>query len=91
MIYGVVPIIFIMIMEYLCVVCAIECIMAAFQKPKLWKLELMVTITKALPFRIQCSLVPLLDSLTLVLAHMLLEIFVSLISGFVFLLYFNSL
>ena len=88
--YGVLPIIFMLIMKYLCV-CAIECVMAAFQKPKLLKLELMVTITKALPFGTQCSLVPFLDSLALVLALKLLEISLSLIYGSHFLLYFNPL
>jgi hypothetical protein len=77
---GVVQILFMSIMEHLHVVCAIECVMASFLKPKLLKLESkIVNITKALPFGTQCSLVPFLDSLALVLALKLLEVSLSLI------------
>ena len=60
-------------MKRLCVVCTIECIIVAILEPKLLKLEFMVVITKALPFGIQCSLVPFLDDLVLVLALKLFE------------------
>ena len=88
---SVVQILFMSIMEHLRVVCAIECVMALFLKPKLFKLELKIVTTKALPFGTQCSLVPFLDSLALVLALKLLEISLSLIYGSHFLLYFNPL
>ena len=55
-----------LMMEHVCVVCAIKCVIAMFLKPKLLKLEFMIIITKALPFGTQCFLVPFLDSLVLV-------------------------
>ena len=60
-------------MEYLCVVCAIECVMPTILKPKLLKLELIVVIAKAIPFGTRCPLMPFFDSLALVLVVILLE------------------
>ena len=73
-----------LIMENLCVGCAIECVMALFFKLKLLKLEFMGTITKALSFGTQCLLMPFLDSLASVLVLKLLEISLSLVSRFHF-------
>ena len=51
-----------LIVEHLCVVCAIECVIVVVLKPKLLKLEFMIVITKALPFGTQCFLVPFFHS-----------------------------
>ena len=51
-----------LIVEHLCVVCAIEFVIALFMKPKLLKVKFLVVITKTLPFETQCFLEPFLDS-----------------------------
>ena len=49
-IYGVIHIIFMLMMEHLYVVCAIGCVIAMFMNPKLLKVEFMIVSAKALPF-----------------------------------------
>ena len=74
-----------LIMEHLCVICAIECVMATFLKPKMLKFRISSRHYKSnYHLELRCFMVSLLDNLVLCLALKLLGISLSFIFRFHF-------